>query len=544
MVDVGGAGWWERVRGGLPWGGPRVSVVVPVFEPGSNIVPLLASLDAQSLGRRAVELVFVDDGSRDGETLGWLRARAAERSNMVVVSIPGSGWPGRPRNVGLERARGEYVFFSDQDDELFPEALERMVAMADRNGSDVVAGKVVRVGGGTPYWGLAGGDVERADLVGDGVMQSRTVHKLFRRSFLVEHGIRFLEGRVRLEDHHFMGQVFGCSPVVSVLASSPCYRWIDRRDGTNSSAATVTQAAYWEHYGRAVDAVDRPGADPAVVTALRTVGAAQAMGRAVVANMDRIPADDAAEVFAAVSGFVRRSVPESVDAGLPVWRRAEVGALRRGDAADLFAIRRAARATVVDAELIDASWDDGLLRLVVLARLRTNDPALVRTVPGTGVDGVSEIVVPAYSEPALAVGSPDAGWAELSIRERDSGIEWPVSTVRCVVETPRSGDVLQTATVEATLDPQEGSFGQRLDAGQWTLHVRSRLIGRGAVRPVPVPPGHAVLAGRARVRSKGALRRARVRRGTRGALVVVLRDGRSGRRAEARPEPSVDVVGG
>ncbi|MGH1563800.1 glycosyltransferase family 2 protein [Mumia sp. DW29H23] len=539
-----GAGWSGWVRRRLPWAGPRVSVVVPVFDPGPNVVPLLASLDAQSLGRRGVELVFVDDGSRDPQTLVWLRARAAERSNMVVVSIPNSGWPGRPRNVGLERARGEYVFFSDQDDELFPEALERMVAMADRHGSDVVAGKVVRVGGGTPYWNLAGRDVGCADLVADGVMQSRTVHKLFRRSFLLERGIRFPEGRVRLEDHHFMGQVFGSSPVVSVLASYPCYRWIDRRDGSNTSAAAVTHAAYWDYFSRAVDAVDRPGADPAVVTGLRTVGAAQAMGRAAVSGFDRLPASTAEEVFAAVSGFVRRSVPESVDPHLPVWRRSEVRALRRGDADALVAVRRAARASTVETELLDAGWEKDALRLRILVRLRTHDLGTVRTVAGDGPDGVGGIVVPSVSDAVLPVGAPDAGHAEVTIREQTSGIEWPVETVACTVVSPPDGDTLQVATVEARLPVARGVLGQEIHAGRWVVQVRSRLLGRGALRQVTIPPGHPALEGRARVRSDGVLRRARVRRARGGALVLALRDGDAGRPRGDHSRRVVDVAGG
>src|SRR3712207_7239136 len=39
-----------------------------------------------------------------------------------VIHQENSGWPGRPRNVGLDAATGTYVFFLDADDELGPEA--------------------------------------------------------------------------------------------------------------------------------------------------------------------------------------------------------------------------------------------------------------------------------------------------------------------------------------------------------------------------------------------------------------------------------------
>ena len=60
-------------------------------------------------------MIFVDDGSTDG-TRRRLDALAAEHDHVRVEHIPNSGWPGRPRNVGLDLARGEFVYFVDNDD--------------------------------------------------------------------------------------------------------------------------------------------------------------------------------------------------------------------------------------------------------------------------------------------------------------------------------------------------------------------------------------------------------------------------------------------
>ncbi|WP_370616441.1 glycosyltransferase family 2 protein [Mumia sp. Pv 4-285] len=527
VVDVGGAGWWERVRGGLPWGGPRVSVVVPVFEPGSNIVPLLASLDAQSLGRRAVELVFVDDGSRDGETLGWLRARAAERSNMVVVSIPGSGWPGRPRNVGLERARGEYVFFSDQDDELFPEALERMVAMADRNGSDVVAGKVVRVGGGTPYWGLAGGDVERADLVGDGVMQSRTVHKLFRRSFLVEHGIRFLEGRVRLEDHHFMGQVFGCSPVVSVLASSPCYRWVRRRDGTNNSSKAVDPDWYWGYYTAALDVADERGADPHVSRELRREGAQQCFSRTFINRFERRPPATRHTYFASTVAFVRRTFGEEVDRDLSVLRRLRFQTLRAEDEPAFLAVCQALSSLERHVDVEEVGWSGTALDVRLQVQVRSDDD---RITVAQEPDRATAVIAAPSGVISAALGQHDAPWGSLSVRSVQSGIEWPVEC-RSVAVQPGAGDGwLQSIRIEARVQPFVGFVGPALEPGTWRLQVRSSFLGEPAVQAVPLDPDvHAeVLAQRVEERDGADVVRARLTRSSASsAMLRVRRPGRA-----------------
>ncbi len=115
----------------------KVSVVVATYNSPPELAGLVESLDDQSLPADEYELIFVDDGSSD-DTHDRLNALAAERSNMQVHRIPNSGWPGRPRNIGTRAASGEFLFFADHDDYLFPEALERMYAFAVENDLDVV----------------------------------------------------------------------------------------------------------------------------------------------------------------------------------------------------------------------------------------------------------------------------------------------------------------------------------------------------------------------------------------------------------------------
>ncbi|MGI8621977.1 MAG: glycosyltransferase family 2 protein, partial [Solirubrobacteraceae bacterium] len=120
----------------------KVSVVVPVYNPGPDLDDLVRSVLGQSLPRDEYEVIFVDDGSTDG-TGARLDALAAEHHVVRAEHIPNSGWPGRPRNVGTDLARGEYVLYVDNDDWLGPQALERLHAVAVADGADVVVGKVV-----------------------------------------------------------------------------------------------------------------------------------------------------------------------------------------------------------------------------------------------------------------------------------------------------------------------------------------------------------------------------------------------------------------
>src|ERR1044071_9409944 len=84
----------------------KVSVVVPVYNPGVYIEDCIASLKRQSLPPDEFEVVFVDDGSTDG-TPARLDELAAEDTRVHVIHQENSGWSGKPRNVGIEAARGE-----------------------------------------------------------------------------------------------------------------------------------------------------------------------------------------------------------------------------------------------------------------------------------------------------------------------------------------------------------------------------------------------------------------------------------------------------
>src|SRR3954451_10907129 len=202
----------------------KVSVVVPVYNPGLDVEPLIASLLAQTMAPADRELIFVDDGSTDG-TGDRLDRLAAEHDDVQVVHIPNSGWPGRPRNVGFERASGEYVFFADNDDWLADDALERLYACAVQHRADIVVGKVVGHGRHIPH--IFTSDRHGLDAT-DAPLALLTPHKLFRTAVLREHEIRFPEGRRRLEDHLFVVPAYFAAERISVLASHPIYHWVRR----------------------------------------------------------------------------------------------------------------------------------------------------------------------------------------------------------------------------------------------------------------------------------------------------------------------------
>ncbi|KUN83597.1 glycosyl transferase [Streptomyces bungoensis] len=211
---------------------PDVSVIIGAYEAMPYLVECLASVEAQTIDPGRMEVVAVDDGSTDGtgEYLEEFAARAP--MPVTVIHQENSGGPSGPRNVGLGKAAGRYVFFLDADDRLGPEALERMVAMADRNGTDVVLGRVEGVNR-VPPKSMWGRNLERTDVFSSHIKFTLSAQKLFRRALLDRHGIRFDESLWTGEDALFTMEAYLRADGVSVLADHTCYYLVGREDGNH-----------------------------------------------------------------------------------------------------------------------------------------------------------------------------------------------------------------------------------------------------------------------------------------------------------------------
>ncbi|WP_055483259.1 glycosyltransferase family 2 protein [Sphaerimonospora mesophila] len=215
-----------------------VSIVVPTYNCRAHLDDCLTSLLVQRVSK---EIIVVDDGSRDG-TPRLLDLYATHHPRLItVIHQRHAGLRGRLRNVGLAAATGRYVLFFDPADRLGTEALRRMVAMADRNGSDIVLGKSVGRGRTVPRppAALYRENVERVSLRGGAVYDDLSCAKLFRRTLLERHDIRFDEtlrlgadagadSAVDSDTDAALDMVFAVhaychARVISVVADHDCY---------------------------------------------------------------------------------------------------------------------------------------------------------------------------------------------------------------------------------------------------------------------------------------------------------------------------------
>jgi CDP-glycerol glycerophosphotransferase len=305
---------------------PVVSVVTPVFNCLPYLQDTLASVYHQSMDRDEVEMIAVDDGSTDG-SLALLHEWAARWPQLQVVSHPPSGGPSAPRNAGIERARGEYIFFLDGDDCLGPRALERMVSMARKHDSDIVLGKIVGVGRRvqTEIFRESAGRAEMSEAL----FNSGTPTKLFRRSLIIDHGLRFPEHiRIR-EDQHFVAACYLAASTVSVVADYDCYYAVRRKNGTNITAEELPLATILSQVERTVDII-RERASPEV----RPLMMLRYMRRDLLWPFGRkfliTPPDEQAEILRLAAPYAADWATDDVVALLTVPERLRIAAVQNG----------------------------------------------------------------------------------------------------------------------------------------------------------------------------------------------------------------------
>jgi poly(ribitol-phosphate) beta-N-acetylglucosaminyltransferase len=512
----------------------KVSVIVPVYNPGRNLDRCVASILGQSLPETDYEAIFVDDGS-DDDSPARLDALAAAHPNVRVIHQENSGWPGQPRNVGIAAARGDYVFFLDHDDALGLEALERLHDFATLNRSDVVIGKTVayRRGVREPaaamtlnYHGLFARSRDHVTLWDGPIIDSLTPHKLFRRSFLAEHGLRFPEGRRRLEDHVFVLEAYFAASTISVLADPICYHHYQRSDWRNAST-DLTDPAWYYGFVREVLGVVEAHTDPGPArdALLQRFARVEVLDRLRGPRFLGHPTGYRTSLFNEIRSLVEEHLPPTVDALLAPFQRIEMALVRAGrlDLIDAAAKWHQGLTGAERLAVIDRS-ESGLFQIAVEANLAVGRRALALERRGDRfLLDLPRPIAAIVPDDARAVSVPVPGRASVRVRRRGDSAELaiPCRAERRIEE--RGGVWMVVDRVEATIDPGTFAAGPSAGPATWDIVVRIEIVGvtrEVRIARLQVTADHAVVIRRGSS-SRGSRMAGEVRRlGLAGLLFV------------------------
>ena len=456
--------------------GTRISVIVAVYNPGPHFDDLVGSLLRQTLPADQFEVLFCDDGS-DEETQARLDAVSAAHPHLKTLKLEHSGWPGSPRNVGIDTAVGKYVFFCDHDDTFGDEALQRLADYADQNSSDVVIGKLTGVGRSLPR-GIFRQNIPNAVLGQDPLLEILTPHKLFRTEFIREHGIRFPAGKVRLEDHMFVLKAYFAADVISVLADYPCYYWTRRTDKPSASASLIEPEHYYHYLGVVLDIVEEnvaPG--PARDALLQHWYRGKVLKRLAGRHFVAYPDEYRDELLAVVRPFALKRFAPEVDQYLSFPMRLRSALLRADRADGLRALAEVESGLKAEANVTSISWDESRrLRLEIEARVSFEDGSELEFEPVAAVAAVESAgavaatgwrwrppvaFAPEVVTDALLDAGPDLAAAriEVFVRARHDSSDYvqPLADSQAPVEAWGGPGVMRTTIV---IDPRSARSGR------------------------------------------------------------------------------------
>ena len=119
-----------------------LSTIIPFYNGGKHLNNVIEKLKKQSIGFENIEVILVNDCSNDGSPeLARELSQKYENCYFYDLSLEyreKSGYPGRPRNLGLKNVHSDYVIFLDIDDYYLNDAFEILYNKITKTNADFV----------------------------------------------------------------------------------------------------------------------------------------------------------------------------------------------------------------------------------------------------------------------------------------------------------------------------------------------------------------------------------------------------------------------
>ena len=208
---------------------PFFSIIMPCYNAERYLKDALDSVLAQTF--TDWELLLIDDGSKD-HSLAIAQECLKNEPRAHIFSVPNGG-VSKARNIGLDHAQGEWIFFMDADDLILPSHLQSYANAAD---CDIVfqgwekfdndTGEVVDERSYDPLVAQTPDEVAglMCLLTPSSITYSATWSKIFRRSIIAQRHLQFKEDIHNEEDRIFTTEYYAYAKSARLLPGAS-YRY-------------------------------------------------------------------------------------------------------------------------------------------------------------------------------------------------------------------------------------------------------------------------------------------------------------------------------
>ena len=178
----------------------KVSIIIPVYNVEIYLRECMDSVINQTL--KDIEIICVDDGSTD--SCPAILDEYALKDKRIKVIHKENGGLGDARNVGMQYATGEYIYFLDSDDYIVTDAIEKLYNKSVKLDLDICVCLVKEIDTNTKKSKIVDAAVNKAYLPDKEIFSSYDVKdtifhlfigwvwdKMYKRSLIVTNNITF-----------------------------------------------------------------------------------------------------------------------------------------------------------------------------------------------------------------------------------------------------------------------------------------------------------------------------------------------------------------
>ncbi len=219
-----------------------LSIVIPIYKVEKYIKKCIDSILSQIKNRTDVEIILIDDGTPDESAV--IASKLIYDHKYATIYHQTNQGLSCARNKGLDKARGEYVWFIDSDDSIEPSVIDGIIESLLNNQPDLLQLNYQMTFEDNkppiPKCQENRGTISGKELLKNGSLPAPAQFTIYKRSFLLKNNLRFVQGLLH-EDSEFKPRVTYLAKKIT-WHTPIVYNYLQRSNGNIMSSFSYKNA--------------------------------------------------------------------------------------------------------------------------------------------------------------------------------------------------------------------------------------------------------------------------------------------------------------
>lgn len=218
-----------------------LSVVMPMFNSEKTIIKALDSLN--NLKDKDIELILIDDGSEDGSYEIAKEYLEGVDFKHIIIKTENRG-QSSARNIGIEKAKGEYILLLDSDDYISDDLVSVAKETSKRSNPEILMYDYQRVNEdytlrenskqNFAFFGSISPGMDVYEAYKNNDLRIWTSSLIYRTDFIIENNLRFVEEAFAFEDLNFIFKCLWTATKIKVINNVLAY-YYQRKDSLTNN---------------------------------------------------------------------------------------------------------------------------------------------------------------------------------------------------------------------------------------------------------------------------------------------------------------------